>query len=231
MPTRYYFHKDSDSVIWQVDANNFYVISKCKEEGEKLIGFIKSEIEKLNTVTADFGLKLTGFLTGSDYQKNLLGTLRNIKNIVIRESKNELEREIANFCSNFTSSFLPNIEVTFTEPDETFEYDVFIGFNKLTKLIIEVKDYESVKEQISSAETLKSKIILGIYDKAQRIRAEVIVIVGGFPEHTFKELEKIAISRNVKLLNDVTYKNELPLIFGTICWQHIQVVLLHIYTI
>jgi len=70
-----------------------------------------------------------------------------------------------------------------------------------------------MKEQMPSTETLKSKNILGTHDKAQRIRAKVIVIVGGFPDEIFKEFKKIADSRHVTLLNAANYKNELPSVF------------------
>jgi hypothetical protein len=81
------------------------------------------------------------------------------------------------------------------------------------KLIIEPTNYENLKEQMPPTETLKSKIILGTHDKAQRIGAKVIVIAGWFPDEIFKELKKIADSRHVTLLSDVNYKSELPLIF------------------
>lgn len=210
MPNRYYFHKNSASVIWRTGSDSFYVISKTKEDAEKLIEMIKSEFERLNIITKDFGLELTGFLIGPDYQKALLQTYKNIQNITYGESRNEFEKGVIEFCSSFTTSFLHNTEISFIEPTETCELDIFIGFNEKLKLIIEPTDYESVKEEMPPTETLKSKIILGTHDKAQRIGAKVIVITRGFPDEIFKELKKIADSRHVTLLNDTNYKNELP---------------------
>jgi hypothetical protein len=213
MPNRYYFHKDSASVIWRTGSNSFYVVSKSKEDTDKLISMIKSEFEKLNAVTKDFGLELIGFLTGPEYQETLLKTYKDIQTISHKEPKNELEKAIIDFCGSFTTSFLPNTEIAFIEPTETCECDVFIGFNEQVKLMVEPTDYQSVKEEMPSTETLKSKIILGTHDKAQRIRAKVVVIAGGFPDEIFKELKKIADSRHVTLLNDANYRNELPSVF------------------
>jgi hypothetical protein len=213
MPSRYYFYKEGASVIWRTGSDSFYVVSKTKENAEKVIGMIKSEFERLNIITKDFGLELVSFLTGPDYQKALLQTYQDVQTITYREPKNEFEKGVIDFCSNFTTSFLHNIEICFTEPIETCELDIFIGFSEQVKLVIEPTNYENLKEQMPPTETLKSKIILGTHDKAQRIGAKVIVIAGGFPDEIFKELKKIADSRHVTLLSDVNYKSELPLIF------------------
>jgi hypothetical protein len=104
--------------------------------------------------------------------------------------------------------------VTFKEPVENFEYDVFMNFPPRTRFVVEPTDYESIKEEISNqkiaTETLKSKVVLAMLDKAQRLRARGIVVVNGFPENTFSQLKTISDSRGVILMNEKDYKEKLP---------------------
>jgi hypothetical protein len=221
LPPQCHFYKDNPSIILPLSSNVFYILSKSKKEAADLVQFIKSEFEKLNEVTKDFGLELAEFLTGRNYQEPLLKGSKNIQNINYKKPKDEFEEKIIGMCERTTSSFLSNVEVAFTEPTETYEFDIFIGISEDVKVIIEPTNYETIKDLIHtgelSRETLKSKVILGTQDKAQRLGAKSIVIAKGFPEETFSELKKIADSRRVTLLNETNYENELPKIF----WDNI----------
>lgn len=56
---------------------------------------------------------------------------------------------------------------------------------------------------------MKSKLILSPIDKATRINAQVVVITKGFPDETLKNMRQFAVSRNVILLTENNYKEEL----------------------
>lgn len=212
-PSEYYFHKKSSSIVLQTGPSSFCILTRTKDDADGLVKFLKQEFEKLNDVTKDFGLVLEEVLTGRKYQENILRSSGKIQNLQYKEPKNAFEKEIIDFCGQITSSLLPNVEISFVEPIETYECDVFIGVNESIKRIIEPTDYESVRTQMPQGENLKSQVVLRTLDKAQRLGANTVVITKGFPENTFTELKKIAESRGIVLLNEINYRNFLPRIF------------------
>lgn len=212
-PPIVYLHKKSPTFIIPSPGNTFCVISNDSKNVTSLIRSLKSKSEELAIITKDFGLPLQKFLAGKDYQAFLLTNMEKIAKFESGNPKNNLEKEVIDVCSKVTSSFLSNVTVHFKEPNESFEYDFFINLPR-NKLIVEPTDYESIKEEISgqrlATETLKSKIILAMQDKAQRLNAKSIVVVNGFPEDTFSQLKIIADSRGVILMNENDYKQKLP---------------------
>jgi hypothetical protein len=212
-PSECYFHKHSSSVVLPIGSNSFCVLAKAKEEISQLTEFIKSEFEKLSEVTKDFGLTLSDFLTGRKFQEIIIKSAGKVQNLDYKDTKNDFEKEVMEFCAQLTDSFLPNVEVSFTEPTETYECDVFLGFSENIKRIVEPTNYESVKDQMPKGENLKSQIILRTLDKAQRLGARSTVIVRGFPEDSFIDLKQIADSRGISLLSDSNYKDALPKLF------------------
>lgn len=52
-------------------------------------------------------------------------------------------------------------------------------------------------------------MILSSLDKAQRLKAQCIIIAKGFPEQTFQQIKDLTSSRNIILLDDVNYKKTL----------------------
>jgi len=213
-PGLLYIHKKSPSLIVPVSSGVFYVISNEARLVEALISDIKSKCEALNKVTKDFGLELLRFLTAKDYQRFLLEGIEKVKKVEYGKPKNAFEEEVINVCSRVTTSFVSNVDVEFAEPTESFEYDVFMNFPPRTRVVIEPTNYEMLREEIASqrlaTETLKSKIVLAMQDKAQRLRARSIVIVNGFPDETFLQLKTIADSRGVILMDEKDYKEKLP---------------------
>lgn len=208
-----YLYKHNSSIVLPMDLASFCILSRKKEDADQLLQFIKSEFQKLSEVTRDFGIELNDVLTGRKFQEYTLKQVENIQNLVDKEPRNKFEKEIIDFCAQLTSSFLPNLQISFTEPTETFEYDIYVGFSDKVKRIIEPTDYESVKDQMPTGENLKSQVILRTLDKAQRLGAKSVVIAKGFPDEVFKELKKIADSRNVILLSDTNYRNSMFKIF------------------
>jgi hypothetical protein len=212
-PSECYFHRHGSSVVLPIGSNSFCVLAKTKEEVSQLTEFIKLEFEKLSEVTKDFGLSLGDFSTGRKFQEVIIKSAGKVQNLQYKETKNDFEKEIMEFCAQLTDSFLPNVEISFTEPTETYECDVFLGFSENVKRIVEPTNYESVKDQMPKGENLKSQIILRTLDKAQRLGARSTVIVRGFPEDSFTDLKQIADSRGISLLSDSNYKDALPKLF------------------
>lgn len=214
VPRRFCFHKNTASLIIPITSHTFYVISEDEKSATSLLEEIKHRFEQLGEITKDFGLKLSRFLTAQEYQNSILENLEHVKEIEFDKPQNVFEEEVIEACSKLTSSFLSNVKVQFDEPVESFEYDLFIGFTEKRKVIIEPTDYESKKQEIRkkriTSETLKSTVILATHDKAQRLKADSIVITNGFPDETFLKLKKIADSRGVGLMNEKNYKLGLP---------------------
>jgi hypothetical protein len=213
-PGLLYIHKNSPSLIIPSSANTFCVLSNEAKHVNALIVDIKSKFENLSKVTRDFGLELLKFLTSKDYQSFFLEKIEKVSKIEFGNPKNPFEKEVIEVCSQVTTSFLSNVIVQFKEPVESFEYDVFLNFPPRTRFVVEPTDYETIKEEISNhriaTETLKSKVVLAMLDKAQRLRARGIVVVNGFPDEAFLQLKTIADSRGVILMNEKDYTEKLP---------------------
>jgi len=211
---RLYVHKDSPSLIIPVSSNIFYILSKEPKYVQELVEDIRSRCEDLNKITKDFGLELTSFLTSKEYQRYLVEKISKVKKIDYGKPKNPLEEDVIKACSRVTSSFLSNINIQFVEPTESFEYDLYMHLPIRKRIVVEATDYQILKEEIANqrlaTETLKSKIVLATLDKAQRLNAQSIVIVNGFPEDVFLNLKTIADSRGVILMNETDYRSKLP---------------------
>ena len=105
---------------------------------------------------------------------------------------------------------LPNLEIKFSKPDESFEYDVLLPVTNSLVIDIEVKDHEIVREETHlSFENMKQKIISGPLDKARRIRGVVMVVERGFPKDKLTQLRELGTSRGVVILDEDGYKGEI----------------------
>jgi len=216
LPRPVYFHKVRPVAVIPISPVSMYILGNKREHVTKVIEDIKFRCEELNEVTADFGLELLKILTSRDYQEFLLERLEKIEKTDYGNPKNDFEKEVIQTCEETTTSLLSNLTIVFSEPTESFEYDLFIGFGDELRVIIEPTDYESLKTEIQDVkvgkDTLKSRVILGTLDKARRLKAESIVVVKGFPEKTFTDLKSLADSRGVSLMSDENYRNSLPFV-------------------
>jgi len=209
-PSEFYFCKKSAGFIVPLGFNSFCVITKNKKDSDEIMNYIKTESEKLNNVTKDFGLSIEEVASGKKYQENILKSSNNVQNIQQKEPKNDFEKEVINFCNELTNSILSNVDISFIEPTETYECDNFIGMNESTRRIIEPTDYTATTDPLPKGENFKSQIILRALDKARRLGASSIVIVKGYPEQAYSDVKKIAESRGIILLNETNYKSSLP---------------------
>ena len=204
-------------IILRTANNAILIISKDLEQCKKIYETMRLDFEKLNKTTKDFGLNLSEVLTGNEYSMSMINrNNENIKQMNLRPTKNTFEEEVIGELGKITNCNLNNVEIQFSEPTETFEYDILLPTAREHVFDIEVTDYESAKGKVhENLDSLKSQLILSTLDKAQRLSATSIIITKGFPEETFNQMKEVANSRHVTLLNENNYKETLPKIILT----------------
>jgi len=204
-------------IILRIRRNTLMIIAKDLEQAKKINETIRMDFEKLNKTTKDFGLNLTEYLTGKEFSLSMLNRINDkIKQLNYRPTKNSFEKEVMDEIEKITNCNLNNVEIQFSEPVETFEYDILLPTSIEHVFDIEVTDYESAKAKVYENQgTLKSQLILSTLDKAQRLSAESIIIAKGFPEEIFNQMKELATSRHITLLNENNYKETLPKIIST----------------
>jgi len=210
-------------VILRIWMNCFIIVTKDIDTGMKLNEKIKVDFDNLNKVTKDFNLELTEYLVGKDYAMHML-TKSDIKftSVNFTVPKNDFEQEIMHEVEKLTNCILNNVEIKFKEPTETFEYDILVPISDNEIIDMEVTDYETAKgKAYENLDTLKSQLILSTLDKSQRLKAVCIIIAKGFPDNIFNQMKEVATSRNITLLNEVNYKQNLEkIIFENFLKEH-----------
>jgi len=203
-------HKiDGNGLIIDNDDGTFHVIGKTKTDAEAVVSWTVSEIERLGSVTRDFNLVLNSVVSGRDFAERLIRQVDNL-GMVQREPKNDFERQVIESVNQITNAVMPNLEIRFSKPDESFEYDVLLPVANSLVIDIEVKDHEIVREESHlSFETMKQKIISGPLDKARRISGVAMVVERGFPKDKLNQLRELGSSRGVVLLDETGYNVEI----------------------
>jgi hypothetical protein len=203
-------HKiDGTGLIIDNDDGTFHIIARNKADAESIASWTISEIEKLGSITKDFNLMLNSVVAGRGFAERLIRQVDNL-GMVQREPKNDFERQVIESVGEITSATLPNLEIRFQKPDESFEYDVLLPVANGLVIDIEVKDHEIVREEAHlSFETMKQKIISGPLDKARRIGGVAMVVEKGFPKDKLNQLRELGTSRGVTLLDEIGYKGEI----------------------
>jgi len=201
------------AVIRTISVNSLIVIGKDSGETKEVVDWIKAEIERLQSVTSDFGLSVRDVLIGHEYALDVLRRNASNPEIIEKTPKNDFEKDVGSKVRQITDGVLSNLELRFKKPSETLEYDLLIPLSDSSIVNIEVKDYETVKEETDrNSESLKSRVILNPIDKARRLGGsivKVVVIARGFTEHTFSQLKEFAESREVALLDGANYQTEI----------------------
>jgi hypothetical protein len=203
-------HKvDGTGLIIDNDDGSFHIIAKNKTDAEAISSWTISEIEKLGSITRDFNLTLSSIAEGRNFAERLIRQVDNM-GMVQREPKNDFERQVIEDVAQITNAAIPNLEIRFQKPDESFEYDVLLPVANGLVIDIEVKDHEIVREEAHlSFETMKQKIISGPLDKARRISGTAMVVEKGFPKDKLNQLRELGTSRGVTLLDEIGYKGEI----------------------
>lgn len=192
-----------DGLIINKGEGTILVVCKNIEDVKQLILDIKDKFYYIDAITKDFGLNLTSFLTSRELTESRVKKSKSFLSFKVLKPKNEFEKEMLRSLEKITDCYLSNIEVAFSEPQENFEYDAIVCFGDNMVFDIELKDYNLVNEEIHYSkitESLKSKIVLNVHDKALRMQAEPIVVVNNFPSDVYKSIAELAQSRNVTLL-------------------------------
>ena len=191
--------------------NSIFLFGKNSEDVSRKLEEIKTSFYKLNEVTKDFGLELVQFITGKEYAEDqLLKLNQSILTMKFKLSKNKFEEEVIKSIQQIINIVLNNVEIMFDKPTETFEYDIIIPIDTDEILNIEITDYTTLKEKIhETSETIKKELILNTLDKAQRLKAKSIIITKGFPKEIYDSMKELATSRNIILLNDINYIDQI----------------------
>lgn len=199
------------SMILITSSESFIIVSENKKTIDDLLTSLDADFKELGDITKDFGLKYLGLVRGEMYASYMLKkNFKGMNDYKMISSKNEFEQEVINFISLITDSYLPNIEIFFSFPDESFEYDVLVLLDSKTIIDVEVKDYTQLKlESHQDYDSLKNKLILSPIDKAKKLDAKILVVTKGFPSQTFEQMKEFASSRDVVLLSEHNYKEEI----------------------
>jgi len=210
-----YLHKDPFAIVLRIDEDSFIVISKNREEGKIVVDKFNSRFIELGKTIENFGYLIDRFQTGKDIVKQWLESKKEIFAINKLEPKTDLEKKVIEIIDQFTDSYLSNLEIIFKDPSESFEYDLVLVLHEKLALNIEVMDYEKVKDEIQKLketttyfkENLKSTILLRTFDKTNRLGIESVIILNGFPEDVFSNIQEIATSRGIILLDGKSINN------------------------
>jgi len=191
------------------DSGLFMIISNSIDEIEILVDSIKCAAQDLSSITSDLGIQLTEIYSGVDYAKYIIELKAESKlaSIKIGEYKNDFEKEIHDQINkNITNSLLNNIDLSFSESADTYEYDTVICLDRHRLFQISCKDYSSVKENLRIDNiSLRNNVIISPKDKAGFIDAECYVVVRGFSEKLLREFKAFGRPRNVKILDESEY--------------------------
>jgi hypothetical protein len=198
------------ALVLEGSGDSFFIIAGSASEAKHVADKISNEINGLSDVTKDFGLVVDKILTGKAYGLNLIRQVKNVTDMKQLKTKNALEDEMIAGIGSICGSTLPNMEISFASPIETFEYDLLLPITADTIVDLEVKDYASVKQELhADSTTLKSKVILAPLDKARRLGAIPVIVTTGFASEAFAQMKEFAVSREITLLNPADYKTEI----------------------
>jgi len=200
------------SLIMRFGQTSFAVIASRRPDADSVVSELKASFNELAGITRDFGLRAEAFLSGQDLVRMMLKSKKDIQATKEQSPKNGFEQEAQTTISNFTAAAIPNISIDFSSPSESFEYDTVVTINDSLNFDIELKDYETVREELhaSSTDSWKNRIILAISDKARRLGAVPAIVVRGFPAETFKAVKELADSRRIDLISAEGYEQALP---------------------
>jgi hypothetical protein len=220
-PKGIYINETLNALIFRVDDNCFFILSEKIENGERIIENIHTDFLKIGATVQEFGYVPGDFITGKAVVRKWLESNKDIFKVEDCKSKNDLEKKVVAIVAQITDCYLSNLGVVFKNPTESFEYDVLVVLHDKLSLNIEVMDYSTVKNEVRLAKeskivsNLKSNVILSSFDKAKRLGTMSIVILNGFPEDIFENIQAIAKSRGI-LLFDGEYVDKVQ---DTLCYM------------
>jgi len=202
-------------IIIKKGKGRIMILGENLKNVKQIIDNLKGEMEDINSVSRDLGLKLERILSSNELVEFRVKNLDKFVSLKQDKPKNEFEQEMIKILSRITDCYLSNISISFSHPTENFEYDSIVYLGDDLLFDIEFKNYEMVKDELYSAgydATLKNKVITEINDKATRLHAEPLVITKGFPQNTLDTIRDLAQSRNVTLIPFEDQKTEANLL-------------------
>ena len=211
-PIGYLRKKDPLGVILKLEDNDeIMIISKTTKINNEIINIITGQINELENITKDFGVKIEKYLTNHKYVEHAIKKYSKSEEITLSNSKDDFEKEIITFVKRFTNNIISNCTIKFQDPNEDFEFDILIALSNYHIVNIEVTDYSKSKSKSFAA---KQELIIKPFEKVNRIiNVEVINIVKGVPNETLSKMKPLVGNRNVTLCNDTEYKEVIEKLF------------------
>jgi hypothetical protein len=197
------------------------VLSKDSDDGESFLGFFANETQEISTYVGDYAtikeLEHGGEIV-HDYFNRKVNQNSNLEGWHQDVQKNDFEEEVFEAVREFTGVALPNIRIEVDVGDNP-DFDVVAlplgGFS--SNYAIEVKDYlQDDNEEVAEAPAmnkdsgeLRSELIRKPKEYAEQADLNLITVVKGLSEEQYDNLQRLADSSNVILLNESNYQEEL----------------------
>lgn len=213
-----YIYKEVMAILSR-DPGLLMIFSDSLESIEPVVKKLKSAAEEISSITVDLGVELSGIYSGIEYATNVMNSKADI--LSIGDYKNEFEKEIhEQLEKSITNATLSNFELNFKESSETYEYDIVLcmGSNEIYQ--ISCKDYSSANEEAKADSTsLRNKVIFQPKDKADLINAQCYVVLRGFSEKLLREYKAFGRPRDVVILDETEYLENLEKNILTKLWE------------
>ena len=213
-PIGYLRKKNPFGVILKLEDNDeIMIISKTTKINNEIINIITDQINELENITKDFGIKIEEYLTNDKYVEHAIKKHSNSEKITSSNSNNDFEKEIINFVKMFTNNIISNCTIKFQDPNEDFEFDILVASSNYHIVNIEVTDYSKNKMKNKSF-AAKQELIIKPFEKVNRIvNVEVINIVKGISNEVLSEMKSLVGNREITLCNDTEYKEVIEKLF------------------
>ena len=214
IPIGYLRKKNPFGVILKLEENDeIMIISKTTKINNEIINIITDQINELENITKDFGVKIEKYLTNDKYVEHAIKEHSNSEEITSSSSNDNFEKEIITFAKMFTNNVISNCTIKFQNPNEDFEFDVLLALSNYHLVNIEVTDYSKNKSK-NKLVNPKQELIIKPFEKVNRImNVDVINIVKGIPKETLFEMKSLVGNRKITLCNDTEYKEVIEKLF------------------
>jgi hypothetical protein len=197
------------------------LLSKSADDAEKMVGFFGSEIQEIQTYVgeyADMKIFRNGGEIVHDYFDERITENSNLEGWHQDMHEDDFEEEVFMAVRKLTSVALDNIRIEVDVGDNP-DFDVAAlplgGFG--TNYAIEVKNYlQEDNDEVDEAPAtnkdageLRSELIRKPKEFAEQADCDLITIVKGLSGEQYDDLNRLAESSSVVLLNDDNYEEEL----------------------
>lgn len=196
------------------------IITKSREDGESFLGWFLSEVDEIETFVGDYA-NVNDSQKGGEivhrYFDRKVDENSNLTDWYLDDFANDFEKEVHEGIKQYTGVSISNVRIE-SDVGDNPDFDVvFLPFGGLGQgYAVEVKDYA----QDSNAEVeeppsvnkdsgeLRSELVRKPKEFAEQADLKLISVVKGLSEEQYTNLDRLARSSNVYLLNEDNYLNK-----------------------